>query len=427
MDQPKGSKLRKCFRPKYIITGFLLTVAIIALITVAVTQNHRFSRNSKYGVVLDAGSSHTNLYIYKWPAEKENDTGVVEQVHACEVEGPGISSYAGAVEKAGVSLKHCMDWAKEIVPQAKHHETPVYLGATAGMRLLRMENAETAKRVLSAVEETLCLYPFKFQGARILSGKEEGAYGWITLNYLLGNFKENSSTGRIQDPCFQQRYERTINVSDLRINPCTASDFTPPSYSQIHIEGTGDYEKCLTSIEKIFNIVDCPYSSCSFNGTFLPEVTGQFGAFSAFYYVMNFLNITKEPLDTVVETMKAFCSKSWVEVKADFPKVKEKYLSEYCFAGTYIISLLVQRYNFTNEKWKNIKFLAKVHNSDAGWALGYMLNLTNMIPAEQPYIRPLSHASYVSLMAICSIMVVSLLFIGWVIYRKPKCLKKEII
>ena len=53
--------------------------------------------------------------------------------------GPGISSYAGAVEKAGVSLKHCMDWAKEIVPQAKHHETPVYLGATAGMRLLRYE------------------------------------------------------------------------------------------------------------------------------------------------------------------------------------------------------------------------------------------------------------------------------------------------
>lgn len=54
----------------------------------------------------------------------------------------------------------------------------------------RMENANTAKKVLSAVEETLRLYPFRFQGARILSGEEEGAYGWITLNYLLGNFKE---------------------------------------------------------------------------------------------------------------------------------------------------------------------------------------------------------------------------------------------
>lgn len=41
----------------------------------------------QYGIVLDAGSSHTNLYIYKWPAEKENDTGVVQQLEECPVKG----------------------------------------------------------------------------------------------------------------------------------------------------------------------------------------------------------------------------------------------------------------------------------------------------------------------------------------------------
>ncbi|KAH0623853.1 hypothetical protein JD844_007022 [Phrynosoma platyrhinos] len=510
------------------------------------------------------------MYIYKWPAEKENDTGVVQQVAVCEVEGPGISGYASEVGKAGPSLKHCMDEAKEIVPQTKHHETPVYLGATAGMRLLSIEDADTAKNVLSGVEETLRSYPFRFQGARILSGEEEGAYGWITLNYLLGNFKESiwpsflpriffrtgttgaldlggastqitfvpdqkkiesseymvnfylygknytvythsflcygkdqalrlkmlndvlhSSTGTVQDPCFQQGYERTVNIADLRTNPCTASSFKAPLYSTLHIVGTGNYEMCLKSIENIFNIVGCPYSSCSFNGTFLPQVSGEFGlldvagmgtglkpppgpgevpqdcwkekeakeslhiavvvremvasqqhlttpygilqdniglgAFSAFYYVMNFLNVTEESMDKVIEALKTFCSKSWVKVKADFPKIKEKYLSEYCFAGTYIISLLNQRYRFTEKKWKDIRFLGKIGESDAGWTLGYMLNLTNMIPAEQPYIRPLSHANYISLMVVCSIMVVSLLFIAYMIYRKPKCLKKEII
>ncbi|XP_042315792.1 ectonucleoside triphosphate diphosphohydrolase 1 [Sceloporus undulatus] len=506
MDRPKGSKLWKCFRPKYIITGFLLAGAVIALIAVAVTQNHHSSRNSKYGIVLDAGSSHTNMYVYKWPAEKENDTGVVQQVAVCEVEGPGISAYASEVGKAGPSLKHCMDEAKEIVPQTKHNETPVYLGATAGMRLLSMEDAGTAKDVLSGVEATLRSYPFRFQGARILSGEEEGAYGWITLNYLLGNFKESiwpsflprifsrtgttgaldlggastqitfvpdqkknesseymvnfylygktytvythsflcygkdqalrlkmlndvlhSSTSTVQDPCFQQGYERTVNIVDLRTNPCTASNFKAPLYSTLHIEGTGNYEMCLTSIKNIFSIVGCPYSSCSFNGTFLPQVSGEFGAFSAFYYVMNFLNVTEESMDKVAEALKTFCSKSWVKVKADFPKIKEKYLSEYCFAGTYIISLLNQRYNFTKEKWTHIRFLGKIGESDAGWTLGYMLNLTNMIPAEQPYIRPLSHANYITLMAVCSIMVVSLLFVAYMIYRKPKCLKKEII
>lgn len=31
-------------------------------------------------------------------------------------------------------------------------------------------------------------YPVAFKGARILTGEEEGAYGWITINYLLDSF-----------------------------------------------------------------------------------------------------------------------------------------------------------------------------------------------------------------------------------------------
>lgn len=37
--------------------------------------------------MLDAGSSHTSLYIYKWDAEKKNNTGVVYQVEECKVKG----------------------------------------------------------------------------------------------------------------------------------------------------------------------------------------------------------------------------------------------------------------------------------------------------------------------------------------------------
>lgn len=41
----------------------------------------------QYGIVLDAGSSHTALYIYKWPADKQNGTGVVTQHRECHVKG----------------------------------------------------------------------------------------------------------------------------------------------------------------------------------------------------------------------------------------------------------------------------------------------------------------------------------------------------
>ena len=38
--------------------------------------------------------------------------------------------------------------------------------------------------VLQAVENALQKFPFSYQGARILSGQEEGAFGWVTVNYL---------------------------------------------------------------------------------------------------------------------------------------------------------------------------------------------------------------------------------------------------
>lgn len=45
-------------------------------------------------------------------------------------------------------------------------------------------NKSASDQVLKAVEEALQKFPFSYQGARILSGQEEGAFGWVTVNYL---------------------------------------------------------------------------------------------------------------------------------------------------------------------------------------------------------------------------------------------------
>lgn len=51
-----------------------------------------------------------------------------------------------------------------------------------------LTNPEASTSVLTAVTHTLTQYPFDFRGARILSGQEEGVFGWVTANYLLENF-----------------------------------------------------------------------------------------------------------------------------------------------------------------------------------------------------------------------------------------------
>ncbi|XP_014026892.2 ectonucleoside triphosphate diphosphohydrolase 2 isoform X2 [Salmo salar] len=78
-----------------------------------------------YGVVLDAGSSHTTMYIYKWPSDKQNGTGIVTQHRG------GISSYAGERGGAGSSLEPCLKQTLQDIPKSRHRLTPVYLGATA--------------------------------------------------------------------------------------------------------------------------------------------------------------------------------------------------------------------------------------------------------------------------------------------------------
>ena len=63
--------------------------------------------------------------------------GAWSLVLGCCVSGPGISSYASNPTQAGESLQGCLQEALAVVPAAQHQLTPLFLGATAGMRLLR--------------------------------------------------------------------------------------------------------------------------------------------------------------------------------------------------------------------------------------------------------------------------------------------------
>ncbi|XP_053269340.1 ectonucleoside triphosphate diphosphohydrolase 1 isoform X2 [Pleuronectes platessa] len=477
--------------PVTIIFSVIGVIAIVALVTVAVLQNRPLPQKYKYGIVLDAGSSHTALYIYEWPAEKDNNTGRVEQTLSCKVDGPGISSYASAPWKAGASLTKCLEQARQKVPVKRHSETPLYLGATAGMRLLNLEDSSASTKVFQAVEEALQKFPFSFQGARILSGQEEGAFGWVTVNYLDDRLEQNLQTrgaldlggastqisfvsdnfdgsdspdnavafrlygndynlythsflcygkdqalrktlaqqtksgpGTILDPCFHPGYTETKNYSVLYDSPCVSDRKPQGAPATFNHTGKGNFSRCQEVVKRIFNFTECKYSQCSFNEVFQPRLQGPFGAFSAYYFVMNFLNLTDTsiPLEVVTERLSRYCATPWNQVKEQHPGVKLKYLAEYCFSGTYIVTLLTKGYNFTSENYPNIKFIKKIKGSDAGWTLGYMLNLTNMIPAEAPDSPPLPYAGYVSIVTVIALLLF-VLFIFSLRPLWPRCSK----
>ena len=113
---------------------------------------------------------------------------------------PGLSSYISHPESAGPSLQVLINFMKEEIPQEMWEHTPIWLKATAGLRLLT--SSESAK-ILHSVRTMLSSkeVPFIFNSAMatIMPGNEEGAYSWIAYNYLkklIGPKRQKRGTGQ---------------------------------------------------------------------------------------------------------------------------------------------------------------------------------------------------------------------------------------
>jgi Golgi apyrase len=114
----------------------------------------------------------------------------------------GISSFAQNPQGVSDYLRPFLDYARTHLPPSVEAETPIFLLATAGMRLL------TKDQQVEILKET-CHF-FKTQSnfrvdppstagpcgssIRIITGEEEGLFGWLSVNYLMDGF-----TGHSQD------------------------------------------------------------------------------------------------------------------------------------------------------------------------------------------------------------------------------------
>ncbi|XP_051788267.1 ectonucleoside triphosphate diphosphohydrolase 8-like isoform X2 [Erpetoichthys calabaricus] len=358
------------------LVGSALVSAVVALVLILVNLTWvSLPVGYKYGMVFDAGSTHTALFLYKWQEDKQNSTGLVTQVMVCDVDGPGISSYANNPPAAGQSLKVCLDTAAAAVPRENQREAPVYLGATAGMRLLNITSPSQSDQVLAEVAKFIQLYPFDFRGARIISGDEEGAYGWVTINYLLQSFIKCTFEGKWKLPTSA----KTLGAMDLG-GASTQLTFTPA----VPIKDK-NYESNFTLYGNKYNVYTHSYLCYGKEQAMKKVQANLIQAFSAFFYTFDILKLTpKASLSVTLDTISKFCQKPWAQLKAEYPTEKEDRLRDYCALGFYITTLLVDGYKFNSTSWDNIQFQKTADYTDVGWTLGYMLNLTNLIPSTSP-------------------------------------------
>ncbi|GFR43374.1 hypothetical protein Agub_g4446 [Astrephomene gubernaculifera] len=144
---------------------------------------------TKYAIVFDAGSTGSRVHVFRFE-QRSGQLNLISDTF--EQLKPGLSSYAEDPAKAAASLQPLLDTALKTVPASLQASTPISLKATAGLRLLPGDKAE---RILAAVEQLLKKQPFKLApgGVAIMDGKDEGAFAWLTLNYLLGKLSGSAS------------------------------------------------------------------------------------------------------------------------------------------------------------------------------------------------------------------------------------------
>lgn len=149
-----------------------------------------------FAAVIDAGSTGTRLHLFEFSHDTANEHSnfKLESEVFKEVK-PGLSSFASTPKLAAESVHELLLTAKSVIPEGLWVHTPITLKATAGLRLLPEEQADA---ILSEVEAKVSssglLMDDTGESVGMLSGTDEGVFGWFTLNYLLGRLGEEFSS-----------------------------------------------------------------------------------------------------------------------------------------------------------------------------------------------------------------------------------------
>ncbi|KAK5925926.1 hypothetical protein CgunFtcFv8_021540 [Champsocephalus gunnari] len=182
-----------------------------------------------YGVVVDCGSSGSRVFVYYWPPHNGNPHTLLDirqmkdrdRKPVVKKIKPGISTLATSPTRASDYLYPLLSFAAAHVPRSKHKETPLYILCTAGMRLLP-DSQQTA-----ILEDLITDVPLDFEflfsssHAEVISGKQEGVYAWIGINFVLGRFDhaddeeatvEVTTGSQNQQPISRRR---TVGIMDM--------------------------------------------------------------------------------------------------------------------------------------------------------------------------------------------------------------------
>lgn len=342
---------------------------------------------------------------------------------------PGISTFANHIQDLHPYFTPFLEYAVARIPQSYFNRTYVFLYATAGMRLLTPEQQHD---VLATTRSILATWPFRFldpSWARVISGVDEGVYGWMTANYLLGKFESRDpmqtvgaldlggastqitfvpstplpldqggtqmTIGGVVYPLYSFSYlglgiDQARNIKNKILlqkfcpqNECgqiedgclplgyeigimTSDGTSIPSY------GTSNADFCQTYTKASIPRSSC--SNCSISDVQQPPLRGKFYAMSGFSFGFKMWGLPESnvSIEEVESATQKWCTLSFDQLWARYSSTPSGLLSSYCFTG-YWESTLLRAWGFNPKDRETIVYAEKIGSVGLSWTLGAMV------------------------------------------------------
>ncbi len=312
----------------------------ILAIAISLLSFSVFANN--YAIIVDAGSTGSRLHIFQYT---ESAMPVITDVFSNHTE-PGLSSYSNQPEQAANTLKESLDKAVEFLKKNgvdNMSSVKISILATAGMRLVPEDQQKAIYDNITQYIKNH--YAFSISDIKTISGQMEGLYGWMDVNYLLGNFQNNKPTvgsidmgGASTQIAFATQNsvnpddKISVNINNQKYSVFSAS-FLGLGQDQARnaMETYGAASACYPKNATFggtkvgnFNIVGCDdaYINVIQNQHIaqqIPPTAGQpsFYAYSGIYFTYHFFHADQQPADADSINLKIHdvCSESWEILK----------------------------------------------------------------------------------------------------------------
>lgn len=372
-------------------------------------------QSTQYVVVFDAGSTGSRVHVYSFKASSSSQLQLLKDDFT-QLK-PGLSAYAGKPAQAAESLNPLLDRAKAAVPASQQGTTRCILRATAGLRLLP---GSQSSDILKAVLAHLLQSPFMVaeDSVSILGGRDEGAFAWLTLNYLLGKLGEKPentgiavdlgggsvqasyAVGKDEAKCGPNGYIKELKGGGVTYNVYVHSYLNfglmaaraevlkaggqgrkcvPDGFSGFYSYGGKDYkvngseeqnggEQCRNAIETVLQIktpCEAPKEQCSFQGAWGgPGMKREQDLFLFSYFwdrAQDSNMISKKEAINAELTLQKYiaasdqvCNLKLEGVKSAFPQVDASDVPYLCMDLSYCSILLKNGFGFSTDVVGNL-------------------------------------------------------------------------